>query len=395
MGSEQSCCAARRQSFPGGAPPPARTQTKPRQKRPQDQIRAPAPALSQADATAETKADGRLKALVARLPADRTGAPRYLGASIRRPALIDEEPEYAAVFLREFNASVAGNCMKWGPLQPRKRGHWRWEEADSFVNFCERHSVRIKGHVLVWHNQLPRWVDEAMSADELRHALLEHVRATVGRYKGRIAAWDVVNEAVSDAPQVKTGAGLYRPSLLFRKLGEGFVDEAFRAAHEADPACQLIYNDYNVLQVGPKADRMFRLVKGMLERGVPVHAVGFQAHVIGPTLDVGKVRDNLARFASLGLKLMLSELDMRVCEWPESEQLDRQRDKYRELLRCVFSCPAVEGCTFWGFTDKHSWIHAKFGPDKPLLFDEQYRPKPAYHGCCDAIVDVVGAGLAK
>ena len=346
------------------------------------------PKASPCSATPQTEATGRLKALVARLPPDRTGQPRYLGASIRRPALLDEEPEYATTFLREFNAGVTGDCMKWGPL--KKRG---WEEADAFVDFCELHSVRAKGHVLVWHNQLPSEVDEAMPADELRHALLDHVRTTVGRYKGRVAAWDVVNEAVSDGKHVKEGAGLHRPSLLFKKLGQEFIDGAFWAAHEADPACELIYNDYNVLEAGPKADRMYSLVKGMLERGVPVHAVGFQAHVVGPSLNVGKVRENLARFASLKprLKLMLSELDMRVCKWPEPEQLALQRDKYRELLHCVFSCPAIEGCTFWGFTDKHSWIHDKYGPDKPLLFDEEYRSKPAYDGCCDAILDVVSA----
>ena len=316
------------------------------------------------------------------------------GTAIQFNALLSNQT-YVANLLGEFNAAAPGNQMKWVSLQPQRQ-KWFWDEADEFVGFCERHGLRIKGHTLIWHNQLPPWVTESLSADALRWEMLAHVRTTVARYKGRIPAWDVVNEVIAtkrgDASHHGDGK-TYRNSLLMRTLGPDFIEAAFRAAHDADPSADLIYNDYNVIDGGDKADRMYEMVRGLLRKGVPLHVVGFQTHVKGPELEIdgwmSQAAANLKRFADLGLKITLSEIDMRVSGWPASERRWRQRNAYRALLAMALVQPKMEGLTFWGFTDQHSWIHYEFGADEPLLLDEEYRLKPAYHGCCDGALDAL------
>ena len=316
------------------------------------------------------------------------------GTAIQFNALLSNQT-YVANLLGEFNAAAPGNQMKWVSLQPQRQ-KWFWDEADEFVGFCERHGLRIKGHTLIWHNQLPPWVTESLSADALRWEMLAHVRTTVARYKGRIPAWDVVNEVIAtkrgDASHHGDGK-TYRNSLLMRKLGPDFIEAAFRAAHDADPSADLIYNDYNVIDGGDKADRMYEMVRGLLRKGVPLHVVGFQTHVKGPELEIdgwmSQAAANLKRFADLGLKITLSEIDMRISGWPASERRWRQRNAYRALLAMALVQPKMEGLMFWGFTDQHSWIHFKFGADEPLLLDENYRIKPAYHGCCDGALDAL------
>ena len=142
---------------------------------------------------------------------------------------------------------------------------------------------------------------------------------------------------------------------------------------------------------------MYEMVRGLLQKGVPIHVVGFQTHVKGPELEIdgdvaawmSKAAANLRRFADLGLKITLSEIDMRISGWPASERRWRQRNAYRALLAMALVQPKMEGLTFWGFTDQHSWIHYEFGADEPLLLDEEYRLKPAYHGCCDGALDAL------
>jgi len=299
--------------------------------------------------------------------------------------------------LREFNAATPGNQMKWGRME-RARGEMDWAQADQFVEFCQLHRLRIKGHALVWHTQMPSWVDDALPAWQLRAALLNRVTSLVSRYKGIVRAWDVMNEATADKTSVQNGEaveGLYRPTIVMKKLGPRIIDDLFRAAHAADPDADLIYNEYNVLKGGAKADRMYTIVQGLLQRGVPVHTVGFQGHVLGKEIDPkteavrGRIKRSLKRFADLGVKVTLSEIDMRVRDWPEAVRMENQREAYRALMAEALISPYVEGLTFWGFTDKFSWIHGWFGEDDPLLFDREYGLKPAYHGCCDGVVDAL------
>lgn len=299
--------------------------------------------------------------------------------------------------LREFNAATPANQMKWGRME-RARGEMDWAQADQFVEFCQLHRLRIKGHALVWHTQMPSWVDDALPAWQLRAALLNRVTSLVSRYKGIVRAWDVMNEATADKTSVQNGEaveGLYRPTIVMKKLGPRIIDDLFRAAHAADPDADLIYNEYDVLQGGAKADRMYTIVQGLLQRGVPVHTVGFEGHVLGkeiyPKTEAvrGRIKRSLKRFADLGVKVTLSEIDMRVRDWPEAVRMENQREAYRALMAEALISPYVEGLTFWGFTDKFSWIHGWFGEDDPLLFDREYGLKPAYLGCCDGVVDAL------
>jgi endo-1,4-beta-xylanase len=233
--------------------------------------------------------------------------------------------------------------------------------------------MKVTGHVLVWHQQLPDYV-KWLSARDLRQALREHIRQVVGRYKGKVQAWDVVNEAIDD----KEGL---RRTLFLEKLGDGYIAEAFRIAHKADPDAILYYNDYGCDGMGPKSDRLFNLLLQLRAERVPIHGVGLQMHVTGR--DCPKTEDiaaNVRRLAGLGLRIRISEMDVRIRDLPGTlpERLEVQAQTYRRVLTACLREKRFEGITFWGFTDKHSWIHKHFGDDNPLLFDDKLQPKPAY-----------------
>ena len=243
--------------------------------------------------------------------------------------------------------------------------------------------MRVKGHCLVWHNQLPKDGLSELSTEELRIELRAHIRTVVGRYRGRIAAWDVVNEALADDGSMRRKT-TKAPFSFFERLGPSYIADAFRWAHEADPAATLLYNDYGVEEVNTKSDAMFSLLHGLLADGVPVHGVGLQGHFKVDQVKVDSVRANVARLGALGLSVNLSEVDVRGVHGA-AEGLRRQCHVVHELLSACLAEPAFTGVTFWGVTDRHSWVHKKFGEDDPLLFDRYYQPKPMYHGCAAAL----------
>jgi endo-1,4-beta-xylanase len=200
----------------------------------------------------------------------------------------------------------------------------------------------------------------------------------VGRYKGKVQSWDVVNEAIDDKGTDKPGL---RKTLFLDKLGSGYIAEAFRAAHKADPGARLYYNDYGCDGMGPKSDRLFDLLLQLQAERVPIHGVGLQMHVTGR--DCPKTEDiaaNIRRLCGLGLNVRVSEMEVRIRDLPGTlpERLEVQAQTYRRVLTACLREKRFEGITFWGFTDKHSWVHKQFGEDNPLLFDDHYQPKPAY-----------------
>jgi endo-1,4-beta-xylanase len=284
-----------------------------------------------------------------------------------------EDPKYAALLAGEFDLLTPENAMKWQPIHP-KPDVWNFEPADRLVRFAGCYGMRVKGHTLLWHNQVPDYLT-GLSPDDLRRAVREHIRVVVGHYRGRVYAWDVVNEALDDA-----GDGL-RPTLFLKGLGEGYIAEAFRAAHEADPDALLFYNDYGCEGLGPKSDRQYALLRDLRAAGVPVHGVGLQMHVLARAAPKPwDVAANVHRLAALGLRVHVSEMDVRVRELSggPSVQLETQAALYHDLLAACLQERGVEAVTFWGFTDRHSWVHQTFGQDMPLPFDTHYRPKPAY-----------------
>ena len=271
--------------------------------------------------------------------------------------------------------------MKWGPVHPEP-DRWDFTPADTLVAFAAKHQMKVKGHALLWHQALPGWVNAGMTPEALRDAMRQHILRLVGRYKGRVFAWDVLNEAVDEQ-------GRLRKTLFLDTLGEGYVSEAFRLAHEADPDALLIYNDYGIEAPGPKLDGVCRLLERLRAEGVPVHGVGIQMHIEAAACpDPAALATLVRRLAGLGLKVNISEMDVRVRDVPGSraDKLEAQRRVYHDVISACCGEKGFMAVTFWGFTDAHSWVDGSFGEDDPLLFDEQYRPKPACDGVRDALL---------
>ena len=300
-----------------------------------------------------------------------------IGAAVE-PDLLERDAAYRATLVREFNAITPENAMKWGPIHPSEH-EWRFEPADQLVAFAEAHAMRVHGHTLVWHRQLPGWLTEARTGREVTRALASHVETLVGRYAGRIASWDVVNEAVAD------GGGL-RDTCFLRAGGEDHVAEAFRLAHAADRDARLYYNDYGAEGVGRKSNAVYALVRRLLDRGVPVHGVGLQMHLrAARPPKPGAVAANVRRLRDLGLEVRISEMDVRIRWIRRTDPLALQRRVYHDAIAACAGMPGFTGVTFWGVSDAHSWIHGEFGQDAPLLFDRDYAPKPAYFGVREAL----------
>jgi endo-1,4-beta-xylanase len=312
------------------------------------------------------------------LRADAEAVGRAIGAAVQSRYL--GETAYATTFARHFDYVTAEYEMKWDPTE-RQPGAFDFAGADAIASFAAAHGMRIKGHALLWHQALPAWVS-ALGPAELRSAIESHIRAVVGRYRGQIAAWDVVNEAVAE-----DGSGL-RDTVFLQKLGEDYLDLAYRTAHEADPGALLIYNDYGGEGLGRKSDEIYALVRRLRERGVPVGGVGLQMHVAAQSRpSSADIAANMRRLAALGVLVNVSEMDVRIrnVAGDLAARLAVQRSEYHDIVAVCVAEPACHAVTFWGFTDRYSWIDSFFGPDDPLLFDESYAPKPAFFGVQDAL----------
>jgi len=301
---------------------------------------------------------------------------KLLGAAVSVSALRDDAT-YGEVLAREFNYVTPENAMKWGPLEP-SRGDHAWAEADTIVEHARAHSQEIKGHALVWHQQTPSWVTTSLGAEDLSAAIKRHIEVTLDHFRGRIRAWDVVNEAVDT-----TTASGYRESVFWQTLGPGYIESAFRWARAADPDVLLFYNDYAIERIGAKSDFTYAMIRDLLQKGVPIDGIGFQAHISTHRYPAeSDLRANLRRFAELGLRVNISELDsrtIRVLGTSESRWL-AQRIAFQQVVGVCVTEPGCEAITFWGFTDKYSWINDDGDPDDPLIFDRNYAPKPAYEG---------------
>jgi len=298
-----------------------------------------------------------------------------------------KEAAYPELAAREFDSLTPENEMKWYQVEPEP-GTFDFAPGDKLVAFAQAHSMRVRGHTLVWHNQLAAWV-KRLEGDALKSAMLAHVTATAAHYKGQIAQWDVVNEAVDDD-------GELRKNSPFTSLGKGYIAEAFRAAHAADPGALLFYNDYMIEDLEwPKSQGAYRLVKELKESGVPIHGMGFQMHADPrrwPSYEV--LKRTLEHFAALGLYIELTELDVPVGEIPGTleQKLAAQKDLTRDMVGACVSVERCTGITLWGLTDRHSWLAAPEwaklrgnGPHLALAFDDAYRPKPMRAGVIEGL----------
>jgi endo-1,4-beta-xylanase len=330
-----------------------------------------------------------------------------IGAALNNAQFEERDQRGAPIVAAQFNTISPENVLKWGLVHPRVDGY-NWDPADHYVAFGEKYKMWIIGHCLVWHSQTPRWVFEDADGKPLtRDALLErmhdHIRAVVGRYKGRINGWDVVNEALNED-------GTMRQSPWYRIIGDDFLLKAFQFAHEADPKAELYYNDYD-LENEAKRRGAFDLMKKLKAAGAPITGIGLQDHNKMNWPTAKQESDTIEAFAALGLRVNISELDVDVlprtttqnsadvsataAATPNSNPYtaglpdDMQQalaKRYAELFDVfVKHRKSIDRITFWGVTDGDSWLNnypTRGRTNHPLLFDRQGKTKPAF----DAVV---------
>ena len=310
------------------------------------------------------------------------------------------EQEYETFFLNEFGLMIPGNNFKWRQLQP-KQGDYYFDDTDLILDYAEQHDVEVHGHTLVWGNpkSMPLWLkDEKWKQKELIDILVNHVSTVVTRYKGRVAAWDVVNEAFCDINNASADrcaiedgelAGLDN-SLWYKTIGPKFIEIALRVARTADPDAKLYINENGVEFLGtPKADKYYEFARDLVERNIPLDAVGFQMHTLidifdymPPSIVKSRIAANFARFNELGLDIHITELDVRIADsenGPTSEDLEKQAQLFSIMLEACLEAQSCSTFNIWGFTDKHSWIpngHPGYG--HATILDDNYLPKPAF-----------------
>ncbi len=297
-----------------------------------------------------------------------------IGTAVDATALV-QDSAYAETLGREFSILTPENAMKFDALEPAPNVY-NFKQADELVAFAKAHQMQVHGHNFVWYRALPDWIKQgSFTKAQLSSILHDYITTVMTHYKGQVSMWDIANEVLDDQ-------GQFRTSIWYTTLGPDFLDQAFRWAREADPHVQLFYNDYGTERPGVKADALYALVKGMLARGVPIDGVGFQMHVgLGDPPTKQAVIANFQRFADLGIKVQISEMDVMVqgSSLPLQQKLQAQAHLYQDMLSACLSVSACEAFTMWGFTDRYTWIPAATGhPDQPLIFDQNFQQKPAY-----------------
>lgn len=277
------------------------------------------------------------------------------------------DSRYIDILKGNCNIVVAENHMKFRYLQP-ERGVYRFAKADSLVEFAEANGMKVRGHTLLWHNENPAWLqDGKFDKNQLLSLLEDHIRTVMGRYKGRILEWDVVNETVK------------HPSFWTRKVGQEAVDSAFVYAHRADPAALLFYNDYDAENNSGKGDEVFEYVLERRARGIPIHGVGLQGHFMLGRIDSASIDRNVKRLAAAGLRVSFTEVDVRMSLPADSAKLKQQARDYATVLGICLDNSNCRTFLTWGVHDGQSWIpQAHPGRGAALPYDSAFAPKPAY-----------------
>ena len=303
-----------------------------------------------------------------------------------------------ALVKEHFNVVTPENCMKPGPVHP-SQNTWRFERSDALVKWCLDNNLAIHGHTLVWHAQTSDWFFRDGDKSAVVQRMKDHITTLVGRYKGKIRSWDVVNEAISDGGNSQTAqTENLRNSSWLKAVGPEFITLAFKFAHQADPDAKLYYNDYGI-EAGAKHASAMVLLRRLINQGAPIHAVGIQGHWSTRGIPYAALDRAIADFASLGLKVSITELDVtiggasggqfgprRVANLPppSPEDLKTQADAYARLFAIfVKHKHVIERVTFWGLNDRRTW---RFG-QHPLIFDANNQPKPAYWAIVDLLLN--------
>ena len=325
----------------------------------------------------------------------------YIGTALNNWQINGEATEEIKVIKENFNSIVAENIMKSGLMQPRE-GEFEFTMADRFVEFGMKNNMHIVGHTLIWHSQAPRWFfsddnGNDVSKEVLTERMKKHIHTVVGRYKGKVKGWDVVNEAVLDD-------GSFRNSKFFQILGEDFIKLAFQFAHEADPEAELYYNDYSMAEPG-KRNGVVAMVKKLQDQGVKIDGIGMQGHIGLDHPSIEEFEKSIKAYADLGVTVMITELDLTVLEMPDrrvgaevsatfeyQQKLNPYTEGLPDSVNAIFEQryidffslflkyeDVISRVTLWGVNDGNSWKNGwpvRGRTDYPLLFDRKNQPKP-------------------
>ena len=283
------------------------------------------------------------------------------------------EADYRRVLAREFNLVEPEDVMKWSTVHPA-RDTYDFTAGDRLVRFAEQHGMKVRGHNLVWEKFNPAWLTALTPSRPEAIALLrDHITAVVGHYRGKIAQWDVVNEALAEGDR-----GALRDGVWLRWIGPEYVPMAFRFAHEADPGAQLFYNDYDWRSPGPKTDHILELAQHIRETGAPIDGIGLQFHVLH-SLNVTAERSKLRAIANAGFDVAMTEVDNRRTLPTTAAALGDEARTFGDLLGLCLRIPRCRTFNLWGFTDRHSWIPDAFpGFGAGTITDKGLHPKPAF-----------------
>ncbi len=320
-----------------------------------------------------------------------------IGTALNAEQIEEKEPNAAALVPQQFNTATPENIMKAEIIHP-EWNKYNFDLADKMIEYGKKHSIKINGHTLIWHSQLPAFVRNMKDADSVKEFFTGHINTVAGRYSGKIASWDVVNEALNED-------GTMRKTIFLEKIGDDYVTEAFRLAQAASPNTELVYNDYNNEQPKKRAG-CIGLIKKIQAAGVRIDAVGIQGHWHAGRIPLKDIEESLLEYSALGLKVMITELDIEVLPrnfqgadvnqqvagnpaldpyvngLPDSVQQQLAND-YEALFDLFLKHKdKITRVTFWGVNDGQSWLNGwpvRGRTNYPLLFDREFKPKPAYY----------------
>ena len=274
------------------------------------------------------------------------------------------DSQYTTIAAREFNMATPENEMKPDATEPTE-GTFTFTNGDAVYNWATSHGMRVRGHTLVWHNQIPGWMSSLSGSAATLAGMQEHINGVMSHYKGKIYAWDVVNEAFNED-------GTRRADVWQNNIGNAYIEDAFQAARAADGAAKLCYNDYNIENWSyAKTQGVYNMVKDFKSRGIPIDCVGIQTHMTGGSSLPSSFQTTLTNFAALGVDVMLTEVDVTNADVTQ----------YTNLTKACLAVSRCDGITVWGVRDSDSWRSG----ESPLLFDASGNPKPAYTAVLNAL----------
>lgn len=335
-----------------------------------------------------------------------------IGTALNADQIEGKDAGAAALVPQQFNAITPENIMKAEVMHP-EWGRYNFDLADKLVEYGKRNNIQINAHTLIWHSQLPPFMRRMKSADSVRMFMTEHINTIAGRYDGKVYSWDVVNEALEED-------GTMRKSVFLNTLGEDFVVEAFRLAQKASPNSKLYYNDYNIEEPKKRAGAI-RLIKKIQAAGVRIDGVGIQGHWRAYDVPLKNIEESIQEFSALGIQVAFTELDLGVLPnpWdgniadvnrtaansermnpyaaglPDSMQANLTKG-YEDLFRLFLKYQdKIERVTFWGVNDGQSWLNdwpIRGRTNYPLLFDRNFKPKPAFYSVIATKTGATAAG---